>query len=50
VTVRLDVVDRKILSELQKDASRSLDDIAKTIGGIQNACVEQNQETARSGG
>ena len=32
MTVRLDVVDRKILSELQKDASRSLDDIAKTIG------------------
>ena len=30
--VRLDAVDRKILSELQKDASRSLDDIAKTIG------------------
>ena len=32
MTVRLDVVDRKILSELQKDASRSLDDIAKQIG------------------
>ena len=32
MTVRLDTVDRKILSELQKDASRSLDDIAKTIG------------------
>ena len=32
MAVRLDLVDRKILSELQKDASRSLDEIAKTIG------------------
>jgi Lrp/AsnC family transcriptional regulator len=32
MSVRLDAVDRKILSELQKDAGRSLDDIAKTIG------------------
>ena len=32
MAVRLDVVDRKILSELQKDASRSLHDIGKTIG------------------
>jgi Lrp/AsnC family transcriptional regulator len=32
MAVRLDSVDRKILSELQKDASRSLDEIAKTIG------------------
>ena len=32
MAVRLDAVDRKILSELQKDASRSLDEIARTIG------------------
>ena len=32
MAVRLDSVDRKILSELQKDASRSLDEIAKIIG------------------
>ena len=32
MAVRLDVIDRKILSELQKDASRSLDVIAKIIG------------------
>ena len=32
MAVRLDVVDSKILSELQKDASRSLDEIAKIIG------------------
>jgi Lrp/AsnC family transcriptional regulator len=32
MAVRLDAVDRKILSELQKDASRSLDEIAQTIG------------------
>ena len=32
MAVRLDLVDRKILSELQKDASRSLDEIARTIG------------------
>lgn len=32
MTVRLDQVDRKILSELQEDASQSLDDIAKKVG------------------
>ena len=32
MAVRIDTIDRKILSELQKDASRSLDEIAKTIG------------------
>jgi Lrp/AsnC family transcriptional regulator len=32
MAVRLDAVDRKILSELQKDASRSLDEIARIIG------------------
>ena len=32
MAVRLDAVDLKILSELQKDASRSLDVIAKIIG------------------
>ena len=30
--VRIDVTDRKILSELQRDASQSLDDIAQAIG------------------
>lgn len=29
---RLDAMDRKILSELQRDASQSLDEIARTIG------------------
>lgn len=29
---QLDTVDRKILSELQSDASQSLDDIAKKVG------------------
>ena len=32
MAIRIDTIDRKILSELQKDASRSLDEIAKTIG------------------
>ncbi len=32
MTVRLDDLDRKILRELQRDASQSLDDIAKTVG------------------
>jgi len=32
MAVRLDAVDRKILSALQKDASQSLDEIARTIG------------------
>ncbi|MDD9727456.1 Lrp/AsnC family transcriptional regulator [Roseovarius sp. SK2] len=32
MSVRLDELDRKILSELQKDGGQSLDDIAKTVG------------------
>lgn len=32
MAVRLDAVDRKILTELQRDASQSLDDVAKKIG------------------
>ncbi len=30
--VRLDALDRKILSELQRDAGQSLDDIARNVG------------------
>ncbi|WP_417249035.1 Lrp/AsnC family transcriptional regulator [Celeribacter sp.] len=32
MTVQLDAMDRKILRELQRDASQSLDEIAKTVG------------------
>ena len=32
MTVRIDDLDRKILRELQRDASQSLDDIARTVG------------------
>ena len=32
MAVRLDELDRKILGELQRDASQSLDDIAKLVG------------------
>ena len=32
MAVRIDETDRKILSELQADASRSLDEIAKAVG------------------
>lgn len=32
MTVRIDDVDRKILSELQRDASQSLDEIARQVG------------------
>ena len=32
MSVRIDGLDRKILSELQSDASQSLDDIAKAVG------------------
>ncbi len=32
MTDQLDIVDRKILKELQADASQSLDDIAKKVG------------------
>ena len=30
--LRLDLLDRKILTELQDDASQSLDDIARKVG------------------
>ncbi len=32
MSVRLDAIDRKILGELQRDASQSLDEIAKNVG------------------
>ncbi len=32
MTVRIDETDRKILAELQRDASQSLDDIARNVG------------------
>lgn len=32
MSVRLDQIDRKILSELQEDAAQSLDEIAKKVG------------------
>ncbi|MEZ5714490.1 MAG: Lrp/AsnC family transcriptional regulator [Paracoccaceae bacterium] len=32
MTVRVDELDRKILSELQRDAGQSLDDIARKVG------------------
>ena len=32
MSVRLDALDRKILSELQRDAGQSLDEIARTVG------------------
>ncbi|QDY68979.1 Lrp/AsnC family transcriptional regulator [Qingshengfaniella alkalisoli] len=32
MSVRLDDLDRKILAELQRDATQSLDDIAKEVG------------------
>lgn len=32
MSVRLDALDRKILSELQRDASQSLDEIARAVG------------------
>ncbi|MEL0435896.1 Lrp/AsnC family transcriptional regulator [Phycobacter sp. K97] len=32
MTVRIDATDRKILAELQRDASQSLDEIAKQVG------------------
>ncbi len=30
--VRIDAMDRKIMAELQRDASQSLDDIARKVG------------------
>ncbi|MFC6687292.1 Lrp/AsnC family transcriptional regulator [Jhaorihella thermophila] len=32
MTVRIDAMDRKILTELQRDASQSLDEIARRVG------------------
>jgi Lrp/AsnC family transcriptional regulator len=36
--VEFDAVDRRILGELQKDASQSLDALGETIGLSRNAC------------
>lgn len=32
MTIRIDDMDRKIMAELQRDASQSLDDIARNVG------------------
>jgi len=32
MSARLDAIDRKILGELQRDASQSLDEIARNVG------------------
>lgn len=38
MTVRIDDTDRKILAELQRDASQSLDTLSDVVGLSRNAC------------
>ena len=49
MSVRLDAVDRKILSALQKDASRSLDEIARTIGASKTPVWNRIKKLRASG-
>ena len=49
MTVRLDQLDRKILGVLQRDASQSLDDIARSVGSSKTP-VWNRMKKMREGG
>lgn len=49
MAARLDELDRKILRELQRDASQSLDDIAKTIGSSKTPVWNRIRKMKESG-
>lgn len=48
-SIKIDDVDRRILACLQKDASRSLDDIAEEIGVSLNTCWRRVQKLEKQG-
>lgn len=49
MAVQLDNVDRKILAELQSDASQSLDDIAKKVGASKTPVWNRIRKLRESG-
>ncbi len=46
---QLDTLDRKILIELQRDASQSLDEIAKTVGSTKTPVWNRIKKMRRNG-
>ncbi len=49
MTVQLDAIDRKILSELQADASQSLDEIARKIGSSKTPVWNRIRKLRKTG-
>ncbi len=49
MTVELDVIDRKMLRALQRDASASQRDLAEQVGLSQNACWRRLKRLGESG-
>ena len=47
---RIDDVDRKILAELQRDASQSLDDIARAVGSSKTPVWNRIRKLRDAGG
>ena len=50
MTVRIDETDRKILAELQRDASQSLDDIARNVGSSKTPVWNRIRKLREGGG
>ena len=49
MSVRIDAVDRKILAELQRDASQSLDEIARKVGSSKTPVWNRIRKLRESG-
>jgi Lrp/AsnC family transcriptional regulator len=49
MSARIDTVDRKILGELQRDASQSLDEIAKNVGSSKTPVWNRIRKLRESG-
>ena len=49
MAARIDELDRKILRELQRDASQSLDDIAKTVGSSKTPVWNRIRKLRKAG-
>lgn len=49
MTVRIDATDRKILAELQRDASQSLDEIARNVGSSKTPVWNRIRKLRESG-
>ena len=50
MSVRIDDLDRKILGEMQRDASQSLDDIAKSVGSSKTPVWNRIRKMREAGG